>query len=273
MHAAIGILQKSLSKTFTQMHNARVEVLLEAVSALIRGRRLVLMDIARQWPGAQCVSGPLKKIDRLLGNEHLHAERQDIYAAMAQWLLKNPRVVIVVDWSDLQAHGQKFLLRAGVPVNGQTMTVLERVYTEKEKQKPQIERQFLEQLRSILPEGVKPIIVTDAGFKRPWFRAVQEMGWDYLGRVRAGTRYVQLGVGNPTVRISDLHQQASTKAALRGCGARQETASTLRSGALPEGKVWSCSHYPSGEAQPKHSQQTSREGREGAVAAGHIAAA
>ena len=41
MHAATTVLQKSLSSAFTWMHRARVNVLLEAVSAFILGRRLV----------------------------------------------------------------------------------------------------------------------------------------------------------------------------------------------------------------------------------------
>ena len=212
MHAASGILQKSLSKAFSKMHKARVQVLLGAVSAFIFGRRLVLMDIARAWPDAERVGGPLKKIDRLLGNEHLHGEKQAIYAAMGKWLLKGARPIIVVDWSDLQGHGLKFLLRAAVPVNGQTMTILEEVYEEREKQKPYIEREFLRRLRAMLPAGVKPIIVTDAGFKRPWFRAVRKLGWDYVGRVRVERTEVHLGVGEPTICVGELYERATGKA-------------------------------------------------------------
>jgi hypothetical protein len=32
--------------------------------------------------------------------------------------------------------------------------------------------------------NVKPIVVTDTGFKTPWFRAVLGQGWDYLGSTR-----------------------------------------------------------------------------------------
>src|SRR5690349_2272633 len=165
MYAALGILRKSLSSAFTSMHQARVKVLLQAVSALVLGRRLVLMDIARSWPEAERVQVSLKKLDRLLGNWQLHAQKQSIYAAMARWLLNCPRPLIVVDWSDLQGHGLKFLLRAGVPVKAQTITILEAVYEEHDKQKPHIEREFLGRLREILPEGLTPVIVTDAGFK------------------------------------------------------------------------------------------------------------
>ena len=33
-------------------------------------------------------------------------------------------------------------------------------------------------------DKVNPIIVTDAGFKVPWFRLVLKLGWDFVGRKR-----------------------------------------------------------------------------------------
>jgi len=42
-------------------------------------------------------------------------------------------------------------------------------------------------LATLIPEGVRPILVTDAGFRAPWFRAVEAMGWHRLGRLRHRT--------------------------------------------------------------------------------------
>ena len=83
MHA-ITILQKSLSEAFATMHVARVNVLLGAVFSLLLSRRLILMDLARSWPGAERVRAPLKRLDRLLSNRHLSDERTMLYAAMAR---------------------------------------------------------------------------------------------------------------------------------------------------------------------------------------------
>jgi len=46
------------------MHALRRRVLLGAADALIAGRRLTLMDVARSWPGAERVRAPLKALDR-----------------------------------------------------------------------------------------------------------------------------------------------------------------------------------------------------------------
>jgi hypothetical protein len=63
---ASRVLQKCLSGGLHAMHATRLRVLLRAVEALLVGRRLTLMDVARSWPGAERVRAPLKAFDRLL---------------------------------------------------------------------------------------------------------------------------------------------------------------------------------------------------------------
>ena len=87
---ATAVLQKCLHEVLDGMHALRARALLNATLALIAGRRLTLMDVARSWPGAERVRAPLKALDRLLGNRHLHAERERIYAGMARWLVRSP---------------------------------------------------------------------------------------------------------------------------------------------------------------------------------------
>lgn len=184
---ATVVLQKCLSEALGPMHALRRRVLLRAVEALIDGRRLTLIDVARAWPGAQRVRAPLKALDRLLGNRHLRIERERLYAAMARWLVRGPRPVIVVDWSDLKADRSWHLLRAAVPVGGRTLTLLDMVFPAGQQGSPQAEKQFLHRLAQVVPPGVRPIVVTDAGFRAPWFRAVDAMGWYWVGRLRHRT--------------------------------------------------------------------------------------
>jgi hypothetical protein len=68
---------------------------MRAVEATITGRRLTLIGLARAWPDAQCVRSPLKALDRLLGNRHLHVEREHIHAAMVRWLVRDNQPVII----------------------------------------------------------------------------------------------------------------------------------------------------------------------------------
>lgn len=183
MHA-VEILPKCLSKAFASMHAWRARSLLGAVSALLSGRRLTLMGLARTWPDATRVRAPLKRLDRLLSNEHLEAEQHLLYEAMSSWLLSTAQPVIAIDWSPLDGHERFQLLRAGVVLKGRTLTLLQEVQPTALLGNGKIERAFLAHLQRIMPEGVTPIIVTDAGFRKPWFRAVRALGWDYIGRLR-----------------------------------------------------------------------------------------
>lgn len=184
---ASRVLQKCLFRSLTAMHQMRARVLLRAVEALLAGRRLTLMDVARSWPGAERVRAPLKAFDRLLSNPHLYGEREALYADMARWLLRSPQPVIVIDWSDLKPDKSWGLLRAAVPVGGRTLPILDMVFPGNQTNSPTAERCFLARLRAIVPAHATPILVTDAGFHAPWFRAVSALGWHWLGRLRHST--------------------------------------------------------------------------------------
>lgn len=184
---ATEVLQKCLRDALGSMHALRSRVLLRAVEATIQGRRLTLMDLARAWPGAERVRAPLKALDRLLGNRHLHAERAHIYKAMTRWLVRSKQPVIVIDWSDLKSDRSWHLLRAAIPVGGRTLPILDMVFPSGQQGSPKAEKQFLQRLAEVLPHDACPILVTDAGFRAPWFRAVEARGWQWLGRLRNTT--------------------------------------------------------------------------------------
>jgi hypothetical protein len=172
---AATVLQKCLRSSLDEMHTARANVLLRSVDALVAGRRLTLMDLARSWPGAERVRVPLKALDRLLSNPHLRTERLSLCSEMASGLVRQPHPVIIVDWSDATRNRRWVLLRAAIPVGGRTLTLLDRVVPLAQVANPKIERAFLRTLKNLLPPDVTPVIITDAGFRAPWFRAVSPM--------------------------------------------------------------------------------------------------
>lgn len=178
------ILPQCLRDVFRSLHASTCPVVLKAVDALAQGGWLTLTEMARHWPGAERVAAPLKAADRLLRSPVLEGNRAALYTAMAGWWVRQARPLLAVDWSDLKADGSFKLLRAGLVVQGRTLTVWEEVHPEKRAGTPAVERAFLQHLAECLPAGVRPILLSDAGFRRPWFRAVRERGWDYVGRLR-----------------------------------------------------------------------------------------
>jgi hypothetical protein len=64
-------------------------------------------------------------------------------------------------------------------------------------------------LKSMLPSNCKPIIVSDAGFRVPWFKLIESLGWDYVGRVRNAT-FCKNETDEDWHPIKDLYDKASS---------------------------------------------------------------
>src|SRR4051812_30370335 len=188
MHA-IGLLSQWLAE-HTVIHRARREALLKLVQALAGGAKLSLTQLGRHRAGAAYPKHHIKAADRLLGNAHLYRERQKIYGALTQTVLAGVRrPVIVVDWSDTNPGQRWYLLKAAVAVRGRALSLYEKVYPLKDYNTPKAHREFLQTLKNLLPEGCRPILITDAGFRGPWFQAVGALGWDWLGRILGKIKY------------------------------------------------------------------------------------
>jgi hypothetical protein len=123
--------------------------------------------------------------------------------------------VLLVDWSDLDEWRRNQVLRVSLAVEGRALTVYEEVHGRKTAVKPKTHVQFLSRLHAVLPPGCRPIVVTDAGFKTPWFQAVEALGWCWVSRVR-DRRYVKLGSESGWVSVNSLHAQATATPRARG---------------------------------------------------------
>lgn len=184
MHA-IKVLHKKLSNTCPTIHKKRLNVLMLATQALLTGQRLSLTQLGRQLFSKTQAKHKIKRIDRLLGNTHLHHERTEVYQFLCAQLLKGQtHPLIIVDWSDLTTERDYHLLRASVPVGGRALTLYEESHPQSVVGQKKIHQRFLKKLYDLLPEGCCPILITDAGFRNPWFKAVRALGWHYVGRVR-----------------------------------------------------------------------------------------
>jgi hypothetical protein len=204
------ILSQWLDDRTVVGHATRAAAVVRVVRALLTGGKLSLTHLGRSLDGAAHVKHQIKAVDRLLGNQHLHRERDGIYRAIARTLLLgNKRPVIIVDWSDFELGRQWLMLKAAVPVRGRAIALYERVFPFKRYNSPGAHRDFLRALHAILPAACRPIIVTDAGFRGPWFREVEKYGWDWVGRIRNKIKYYRAQTGRWCFTDS-LYPQATT---------------------------------------------------------------
>jgi hypothetical protein len=184
MHA-LTILRRCIAPLLTGIHRRRLDVLFEAVVSTVSGPRLTLTEIGRRFGGRADLRHRIKRADRLLGNRHLQRDSREIYSALARMLLTGVlQPLIVIDWTDLKDDQSLHLLRASLPVGGRSLTLYEEVHPQRHLGSRKVQHQFLQRLAEIIPATADPIIVADSGFKVPFYREVERLGWRWVGRVR-----------------------------------------------------------------------------------------
>ena len=189
------------------VHAVRVMAVTALVEGIIRGGRLSPATIGRVLPGGAMPKHGIKRVDRLLGNPKMVGDRLCFFLAIAHRLLRGcMRPVILVDWT--QAGGQHVALVAAVPIGGRALPIYIEVHPLKKLGNATVEERFLCALKAIVPTECRSVIVSDAGFKGPFFQAVLDQGWDFLGRVRGTTKAVS-SVGE-TISKEQFYARAST---------------------------------------------------------------
>ena len=208
MHAE-KVSHKILDNACAWMHAARRNALHVNVLSAIESRRLTVTGLGRGIDSEAREKHCIKRADRLIGNPHLFAEYRDVYLCFARLVVANAqRPVILIDWSDLDPYKRHYLLRASVAVDGRALTLYEEVHGLKSKEKPATHRAFIGRLKRLLPERSRPIVVTDAGFRTPWFRLIDTQGWDWVGRVR-NRHMVRTHEDEAWFRSNELYETAT----------------------------------------------------------------
>jgi Transposase DDE domain len=175
------------------MHLKRLNTLELLITGLMNDKKLSVTQLGRSLDTKAQEKNNIKCSDRFLGNRLVWAERFYIYKEVALSLIgTNNRPLIIVDWSHVP-NTTCYILRAAFAAKGRALTLYEEVFPKRLENNPHVHRRFLKKIKKLLPDMCVPILITDAGFCKPWFKSVKEMGWDYIGRVR----------GNKCFRIND----------------------------------------------------------------------
>lgn len=179
------LLHKSFKNKLPLVHKARLANVLNASETVVRVNKLSLTAIGRNLSNQSKTRSNIKKIDRLLSNQHLQEEYFSFYKVMASSLInEGSHPKIHIDWSCICSLTKLYVLRASLSMPGRSIVIYEECHPKTNENNHPTHKAFLNNLKAILPLLVKPVIVTDAGFRAPWFAAVLAMGWDFVGRLR-----------------------------------------------------------------------------------------
>lgn len=179
------LLHKKFAKELPFIHKTRLNCLMSTCITASTSNKLFLTGLGRGIVSDNKTSSNIEKVNRLLGNKHLHLERASFYASMASQLIPEwMSPWIHIDWSCINPTTNLYLLRASLSAKGRSIVIYEECYSKKKENNHAVHQQFLKNLKAILPPCQPPVIVTDAGFRAPWFIAVRQLGWHFVGRLR-----------------------------------------------------------------------------------------
>lgn len=206
-----GLFHKVFGKASENLDKRIKTTLSLAMEALSEYRYLSLTGLGRTLDTTAKIKHSIKRMDRLLNNDSLQKQKINYYEKMALILLKNNRnPIIIVDWSGLTHCGQYHFLCAALPVGGRALPILSLAFPLSEYGSQQAHQQLVNVLKSILPKNCQPIVITDAGFRCPWFKLIRSLGWDFIGRVRHHTQFST--EEDPSWKpIKILYEQARSK--------------------------------------------------------------
>lgn len=207
------IVNKLMINIIPEMHGGRENSLADAVCSVLTRNELTVTAIGRGIDSDATPKDRIKRVDRLLSNHILWGETDAMYAGICRgWIPHNARPVVLVDWSDLDDRKNAFLISATLSYDGRPITLYQEVHSIETKDSHSAHKKFLKKFKSLLPEGCRPIIVADAGFKVPWHKLVLSLGWDYVGRVRK-PNYYSLN-GEDWRPVKELFEKANSKTKL-----------------------------------------------------------
>ena len=182
-----NIIHNDIAAAYPEIHSVRLNTLFTFVESGAYDQRVSVTYLGRGLKKLSKTTkkNDIKRADRLIGNHHIHFERLYFYEYMANQLIGQKKFpIILVDWSPINGQGMFQVLRASIPMKGRSLTLYEKIHPESELNTNKAHQEFLNELDGILPLGCKPIIVSDAIYRSPWFKMVEEKSWYWIGRVR-----------------------------------------------------------------------------------------
>lgn len=179
------LLHEFFEKELPFIHKTRLKNLIDTCSVAAQNCKLYLTGLGRGLKNTNKTRSNIQKIDRFLGNTGLQKERNGFYGAMSSYLIhKNSTPWIHIDWTCINSVTNLYALRASLSMSGRSIVIYEECHPKKKENNHVVHKAFLNQLKKMLPASVTPVIVTDAGFRAPWFAHVLSLDWNFVGRLR-----------------------------------------------------------------------------------------
>jgi Transposase DDE domain len=168
----------------TRLLPSQSKTLAVLVAAAIRCERPNLAQIGRGMAGPITAKSAIKRAWRFTCNERI-AVADGMAEIIAKLVRKRKkRLLVSFDWTEFR---QFHTLMAAACIKGRSVPLLWASYPGWRLLRSQnsLEEDLLRQLRELIPESIRVVILADRGFGRAeWAAVCQELKFDYLVRIR-----------------------------------------------------------------------------------------
>src|SRR5690349_5877892 len=223
-----GFLDSVLSE---DIHAKRVDSLANAALGVMTGASLAVAMIGKSLAQARglLTKHAVKQVDRLLSNPRIEA--WDVFATWVPEMV-GPRkdIVVAMDWTDFDAHGQATLALKLVTRHGRATPLiwLSVLKDELSTARNDYEDVCLRRLAKVLPDDVKVTLLADRGFAdTKLFGFLDDLGFDYVIRLK----------GNIKVSAADGPTRSAAEWVGQGGRARKLRDAAVTAAPCPVGAV------------------------------------
>lgn len=210
MHTPASI-QKIFKKSFSVIHEKRADSLVAASASILNGAHLTISSIGRHISGPALEKSKIHRADSIVGNGLLYNDKLILMRALVNATFSNRTTLyVLIDWSGC-CSDKRFILQASIANNGfgRSQPIHTRIHGKSEGEWVKAQKLFLDELKFIFSDiKTNVVVITDSGFHAPWFKDVQRLGWDYIGRVRGLVKVYCEGTAK-WASVDELYQKAT----------------------------------------------------------------
>ena len=208
----------------TALRLSQAKTLADLVEAAVHVGRVTLSALGRQLPGPAAAKHRIKRAWRFCANDRVHVA--DVMPAVIRRLTKKRKkpLLVALDWTDIRSF---HTLMAAAVMKGRAVPLLWASYTEGQLHRSQnsFEEGLLRLLLSLLPPGVKVILLADRGFGRTELaRTCQELHIRFLIRIKPDVQVRHAGYSG---KLIDYPVKKGMWRVLAGAEYRSDRAVTL----------------------------------------------
>jgi hypothetical protein len=186
---------------------------MDIAAALQFSQSLSLTAIGRQLESETDIKHRIKKVDRLIGNQHLYNELSRLYSGMSsylfQYLCYTKDVPLIIDLCYMKDTHDIQMLSAEIATKGRSIPIYREIFEINHLKGRS--KEFISRLSQMIPLNRKIIVIMDAGFGDDWFEEIENQSWYWLARVRK-KRFVKLEQEGDWYDVGDLFPLVSSRA-------------------------------------------------------------